>query len=158
MWPTATAPTGYLKCDGTYVSRTTYAGLFGVIGTTFGTNLVTNFRLPDYTNRFPIGVGTTAALAGVGGSADTVVVSHTHTATTTVTDPGHTHTHQGYLLGSPGSSLPWYNWANSNKSADQPIGTSTTGITVGVTNSTEGQTGTGKNLPPYLGINFIIKT
>ena len=32
----ATAPTGYLLCYGQAISRTTYAGLFAVIGTTFG--------------------------------------------------------------------------------------------------------------------------
>mgnify|MGYP002768556283 CR=1 FL=1 len=35
-WPTTTAPAGYLICDGSAISRTTYAALFAVIGTTFG--------------------------------------------------------------------------------------------------------------------------
>lgn len=30
-------PNGFLKCDGSQVSRTLYADLFGVIGTVFGT-------------------------------------------------------------------------------------------------------------------------
>jgi microcystin-dependent protein len=36
MWATATAPSGWLLCDGTAVSRLTYANLFSVIGTTWG--------------------------------------------------------------------------------------------------------------------------
>ena len=36
QWPTATAPTGFLLCTGAAVSRTIYAALFAVIGTTFG--------------------------------------------------------------------------------------------------------------------------
>ena len=49
----ATAPAGWLKCDGSAVSRTTYAGLFAVIGTTFGTgNGVTTFNLPDLRGEF----------------------------------------------------------------------------------------------------------
>ena len=36
MWPTASAPTGYLLCQGSAVSRATYAALFAIIGTTFG--------------------------------------------------------------------------------------------------------------------------
>jgi hypothetical protein len=41
------APTGYVKCDGTLVNRTTYANLFAVIGTTFGGgNGATTFALP----------------------------------------------------------------------------------------------------------------
>ena len=35
-WTKATAPDGYLLCDGSAVSRTTYADLFAVISTTYG--------------------------------------------------------------------------------------------------------------------------
>ena len=46
-----TAPTGYLKCDGSAISRSTYATLFGVIGTTFGAgNTSTTFNLPALTH------------------------------------------------------------------------------------------------------------
>lgn len=42
------APTGYLKCDGSIVSRTTYSSLFAVIGTTYGIgDGVTTFKLPS---------------------------------------------------------------------------------------------------------------
>lgn len=37
LWSTATSPQGWLMCDGTAYSRTTYAELFSVIGTTYGT-------------------------------------------------------------------------------------------------------------------------
>ena len=44
----ALAPTGYLKCDGAIVSRTTYADLFAVIGTIYGIgDGVTTFKLPN---------------------------------------------------------------------------------------------------------------
>lgn len=42
-----TVPSGFLKCDGSLISRTQYAALFAVIGTTFGTTTSTNFKLPD---------------------------------------------------------------------------------------------------------------
>ena len=46
-----TAPSGYIKCDGAAVSRTTYATLFGVIGTTHGAgNTSTTFNLPTLTH------------------------------------------------------------------------------------------------------------
>ena len=46
-----TAPTGYLKCDGSKVSRTTYSALFAVIGTTFGIgDGATTFTLPTLTH------------------------------------------------------------------------------------------------------------
>jgi len=52
-WPTATAPTGWLECDGSAVSRTTYADLFAVIGEDYGNgNGSTTFNLPDFRGEF----------------------------------------------------------------------------------------------------------
>lgn len=49
----ATAPAGFLICDGSAVSRTTYADLFAVIGTTYGAgNGSTTFNLPDLRGEF----------------------------------------------------------------------------------------------------------
>lgn len=49
----SSAPTGWLKADGTAVSRTTYAALFAAIGTTFGVgNGSTTFNLPDLRAEF----------------------------------------------------------------------------------------------------------
>jgi microcystin-dependent protein len=152
MWGTGTAPSGWLLCAGAAVSRTTYAALFAVIGTTFGVgDGSTTFNLPNYTNRMPYGT----TLAATGGSADAVVVSHTHTAT--VTDPQHSHT---IIDGQVNTRTnPYFNWAGTGGASVGVNGagtnTSATGITVA--NSTEGVSGTNANLPPYLGINFIIK-
>ena len=56
MWGTNTAPTGWLLCDGSAVSRTTYSGLFAVISTTFGSgDGSTTFNVPDMRGRFPLG-------------------------------------------------------------------------------------------------------
>ena len=55
----ASAPTGFLLCDGSAVSRTTYAGLFSLIGTTYGAgDGSTTFNVPDLRGRFAIGAGT----------------------------------------------------------------------------------------------------
>ena len=57
MFAGSTAPTGWLMCDGSVVSRTTYATLFSVIGTTYGSgDGSTTFKLPDLRGRTPIGV------------------------------------------------------------------------------------------------------
>ena len=48
----ASAPEGYLLCNGATVSRTTYADLFAVIGTTHGTTDSTNFKVPDCRGMF----------------------------------------------------------------------------------------------------------
>jgi microcystin-dependent protein len=48
-----TAPAGYIKANGTAVSRSTYAALFAAIGTTFGTgNGTTTFNVPDLRGEF----------------------------------------------------------------------------------------------------------
>jgi hypothetical protein len=53
----ATAPGGYLVCDGAAVSRTTYAALFAAIGTNWGVgDGSTTFNLPDLRGRFLRGV------------------------------------------------------------------------------------------------------
>ena len=111
MWGTATAPTGWLICDGTAVSRTTYASLFAVISTTYGSgNGSTTFNVPDLKGKVAVGKaasGTFLSLGSLGG-AETVtlsatesgVASHTHVNTltngahshaNTLTDPGHFH-------------------------------------------------------------------
>lgn len=57
----ATAPDGWLLCDGAEVSRTTYSRLYSVIGNRFGSgDGVTTFHLPDMRGRIPRGVDGTA--------------------------------------------------------------------------------------------------
>ena len=61
-------PSGYLYCNGAAVSRTTYADLFAVIGTTFGAgDGATTFNIPNLVNRYVKGSGTvgTALAAGL---------------------------------------------------------------------------------------------
>ena len=51
------APSGWLLCDGSAVSRTTYARLFGIIGTAYGAgNGTTTFNLPDLRGEFVRGL------------------------------------------------------------------------------------------------------
>lgn len=51
-------PVGYLDCDGSAVSRTTYAELFAVIGTTYGAgDGSTTFNLPNLTDKYLKGKG-----------------------------------------------------------------------------------------------------
>lgn len=55
----ATAPTGFLICDGSAISRTTYADLFAIISTTYGAgDTTTTFNLPDMRETYAVGVGT----------------------------------------------------------------------------------------------------
>lgn len=57
MWAGTTAPYGYLICNGSQVSRTTYSALFAIVGTSFGQgNGTTTFHLPDLRGRFVRGL------------------------------------------------------------------------------------------------------
>jgi len=173
MWSLASAPAGYLLCDGSAVSRTTYKRLYDVIGTTFGNgNGSSTFNLPDYRNRMPIGAGSTYSVAGTGGSADATLVSHTHTGTTS--NPGDFITGSAVtnLQGSGGSVMASASGAFSLSGGEQKAALSynpgqslptTLNITAGshthtFTTDPTGSSGTNANLPPYLGIFFIIKT
>jgi hypothetical protein len=100
-----------LACDGTAVSRTTFADLFTAIGVTYGAgNGSTTFNLPDTRSRMPIGAGTGTGLtnralgtAG-GGESKTInsanlpththAIDHDHPATSSGTESAD-HTHSG---------------------------------------------------------------
>jgi len=108
-----------------------------------------NNSTPDLRDRFIVGAGFTYNVANVGGSANSIVVSHTHSATST--DSGHTHTQN---LGS-GSSQPGLTTSQS------PVGgqsTTATGFAVITTTiASTGSSGTNANLPPYYALAYIMK-
>ena len=52
----ASIPAGYLNCDGTAVSRSTYSALFALIGTTYGAgDGSSTFNVPNLASRMAIG-------------------------------------------------------------------------------------------------------
>jgi len=78
-WTKATAPDGYVLCNGAAISRSTYADLFAVISTTYGSgDGSTTFNVPQLQGKMPQGYdGNTYNLAGTGG-ANTVTVAVTN--------------------------------------------------------------------------------
>ena len=146
-----TAPTGWLICDGSYVSKTTYAELYSAIGDDFldgGTAPTGTFRLPNYEGRVPVGIDPDDTdfntIGKTGGSK-------THTQTTDEVAP---HTHQLWVEDNSGSSfginqnggMYWdkakNNWANGQ---------------FGV-NRTNVNTAQPMNIMnPYQTVNYIIK-
>jgi microcystin-dependent protein len=83
----ATAPAGWLLCNGAGYNSTTYPTLYSVIATTYGAGNVglgTNFNVPNLCGRIPLGAGantglTTRTLAATGGQeAITSVPQHNH--------------------------------------------------------------------------------
>lgn len=97
MFARSTAPSGYLKCNGAAISRTTYAALFSAIGTTFGAgDGSTTFNIPDLRGEFIRGWDDARGVDSgrvFGGWQDGQNVSHTHTGTTS--SDAHTHTWSG---------------------------------------------------------------
>jgi len=131
-WPTNTAPAGWILCYGQAISRAAYAGLYAVIGDTFGNgDGVTTFNVPDKRGRVGLGKDnmggvsanrvTNAAADTIGSSAgaEAANLAHTHpftsggpSATVLVDDNSggtnynvgsETHTHNG-TSGSAGSA------------------------------------------------------
>ena len=104
-----TAPSGWLLCTGQAVSRTTYAGLFGIVGTTYGVgDGSTTFNVPDMTGRVPVCKSADAEFSDLGetggvksvtlSAAQSGIAAHSHPASSaanttgiTFSDPGHGH-------------------------------------------------------------------
>jgi microcystin-dependent protein len=92
-----TPPQGWVTCDGAALSRTTYAALFSIIGTSYGVgDGSTTFNAPDLRGRAPIGFG-----AGAGLTARTTLNAPTGAETVTLTAlqsgaASHGHTTSGW--------------------------------------------------------------
>ena len=134
-----TAPNGWLICDGSAVSRTTYADLFSLIGTTYGSgDGSTTFNIPNLKGRVPVGLNSSDTsfdtIGETGGEA-------THTLTTNEM-PSHSHG----LLGGSGTG---------GKAETVPYGAQTTGTDMyAIQNAGGGQAH--NNLQPYIVMNYII--
>lgn len=135
----STIPNGWLLCDGTAVSRTTFATLFSVVGVTYGVgDGVTTFNLPDLQGRAILGVGSGAGLTprSLGDSGGDETDDHNHSIS--------------FNTGIPGL----------NVTVDQNLDGST--ISVGANNHTHPLSGSSQltaasTIPPFLAVNYIIK-
>ena len=140
MWhgTAATIPTGWALCNG---SNST----------------------PNLVGMFIRGANADTALTS-GGTDDAVVVSHNHSATSTVTDPGHYHLAGADDLvgasagGDQNTKEGVYNYPGSPTNNTVITNTVGTGITVTTTVDSNGVSGTGKNIPAYYALCYIMKT
>ena len=156
------APTGWLLCYGQAVSRTTYAALFAVIGTTYGAgDTTTTFNLPDLRGRVIAGqddMGGTSANRLTGsltGGVDGDVLGGTggdegNTLDTTQI-PSHTHTY-GPQTGRYGANGQTY----SSTIFPPSSGDSDRGSYTMTSNATGGGLAH-NNVQPTIILNYIIK-
>jgi microcystin-dependent protein len=168
----SSAPTGWLLCYGQQVSTATYANLFAVLGTTYGSGSGT-FGIPDLRGRSVFGLdnmGGSAAgrlsgadtgnitspttLGSTGGEENHSLLtaempSHAHT----LTDPGHTHSYNQGAATVGAASGPFPAMSSSSLTPETS-GSSTTGITI----NNAGGGSSHNNIPPAMVMNWIIKT
>lgn len=160
----STSPDGWLICNGANINRGTYAGLFAVIGTTFGSgDGINTFTLPNYQGAFLRGTGTNGVYSGpaLNTSQTHATQTHSHTASSVVTDPGHTHTlttfNDDYNF-TGGSQAPSFNRNDAGSTTFSIINNNSTGITVATTvdNSTT-NVNANETRPYNYGVYWIIK-
>lgn len=147
----STAPTGWLLCAGQAISRVTYANLFTIIGTTYGTgDGSTTFNIPDLRGRTVAGLdnigGTDAGRLDWANTLGTVGGAQTH-ALSTSEMPSHSHTTESAFGGATsGSRLNNANAAGSGTSSFSYFSTSSTGS--GAAHN---------NMQPTILLNYMIK-
>jgi microcystin-dependent protein len=180
MYGGASAPSGWLLCNGQAVSRATYASLWTALGTTYGSgDGSSTFNVPNLETKFP---RMEAAARGATGGSSTA--NHTHTV------PSHVHSgHQHHLDGGDptGYAKCEFVTGTGNNFHAQRVdvdnydtniladlgncsltsGNVARGIRLGGDTNPGGglQNNVGQmvsdpagGLPPYLNLNFIIKT
>ena len=139
----AAIPTGWLLCDGSAISRTTYSKLFATIGTTYGTgDGSTTFNLPNLTDRFIQGnntVGTVknAGLPNITGNAGWITAA-------------------GNATSSTNGAFGWNTAASGNKMTRES-GTGSDNLSFNASKSSSIYGSSSTVQPPALTMRFIIK-
>lgn len=160
-------PEGWLVCDGTTVSRTTYSALFEAVGTVHGEgDGVNTFHLPDYRGRFIRGaddMGTGAAgrdpggrtASNIGGSTGAGVGSVQSDAFQNITGTwnGGTSVSNGFSTARTGAFLAGTNSGSTNWGSG---GGSWRNLTFDASQSLNARTST-ETRPQNANVNYIIK-
>lgn len=172
-------PVGYLICDGTPASRSTYAALFAAISTSFGNgDGSTTFGIPDLRGSVPVGKGTHGDVdnlgdhdAGAVATARLAVgsrkIKHAHSRGTLAVDSGgvHRHTIQGRDPGGPPGAPDasvygtYYSDGYNSHAGQTGAGTGADeGAHAHSTSGTIGDTGGITDQIPFQVVAFFIKT
>lgn len=181
------APRGWAFCAGQLMAISQNSALFALLGTTFGGDGITNFALPDYRGRSPVGMGNGPGLTSIiqgeksGVESTTLIQSqmpiHTHTAqsapfSASLTGPiGIPAATTGTTQAAPGTTTVLGPVAAAGRpgtlyattAADTTLAPFNATVTGNLTpgNPTIGNAGGSQPVAirnPYLGTNFIIAT
>jgi microcystin-dependent protein len=161
-WSDSSIPTGFLECDGAAVSRSTYADLFAIVGTTYGSgDGSTTFNVPDLQDNVAVGKSGTKNLASTGG-ANTVTPTGNvagSTANASLSTPqlaSHSHAVAGQTApnGTAGSFQP------NNHLNNGLVSTQNTGSGGGHSHNMSANFAGDANsvIQPYLTVIYLIKT
>ena len=136
----ASVPTGFLECNGAAVSRSTYANLFSVIASIYGSgDGSSTFNLPDlrgeFIRGFDNGRGIDNGRTHASAQSDQ---NKTHTHTASVTDSGHEHNVRAGTSGSGGGNVSDRDAGSPGSFRSGQIQSATTGISV--SNASQGGT------------------
>jgi microcystin-dependent protein len=154
------APRGWAFCEGQILPISQYNALFALLGTTYGGDGRTTFALPDLRGRFPLHSGNGSTGSGLT-SRQLGEKSGTETETLTIAQiPAHTHTALVNGFSSEGdSTIPDNNtWAKSGRGdPDYYTGEDNTimsenAVQIGNAGGSQAH----NNMPPFLGVNYII--
>lgn len=169
----ATAPSGWLLCNGAAVNRSVYSGLFDVIGTTYGAgDGSTTFNLPNRTDRVGIGAGGGKPRGSTGGAESVTLttahlpshshtMTHSHTGSTDVQgNHSHTYIQPNTAAQTAAGGNNWYTqrMAGTTDVAGAHGHNVTIGAYGGSTAASSGGGGSFSILPRYLASNYLIKT
>ena len=151
------APRSWAFCSGQLLSIAQNTALFSILGTTYGGNGQTTFALPDLRGRTPIGVGqgpglSNRSLGEQSGTENVTLIqnnmpAHTHNVNTvnapaTSTDP--TGKSIATVVDATENAMPSF----SSTAPNVPLHASTVSVS--------GGSQPHENMPPYLGLNYII--
>ncbi|HEU0115396.1 MAG TPA: tail fiber protein [Thermomicrobiales bacterium] len=171
----ATPPSGWLLCDGSAVERTAFAALFAAIGTNYGVgDGSTTFNLPNLKGRLPVGRDAGQSefdVLGESGGAKSVTLTaaqsgspaHGHGVGSLATAAAGSHSHtfgvKTNASGGGGASVLENVDSDATTFTTAATGSHTHGLSGSVANNAAaGAVQAHDNLPPYLTLNFLIKT
>jgi len=150
------APTGWALCDGQILPISQNTALFSLLGTTYGGDGKSNFALPNLQGSAPLQAGQGPGLSfrdlGETGGEQAVTLLQSEMAT-------HPHTASGSSNPSDKTTPAGNAWAGGSQRGQNVYSDATGASRAPMSPLATSVTGSGQphnNMPPYLGLTFII--